>query len=589
MIGEKYIVEQRLAEGGMGTLYVARHELTEQRVALKVLKHRLARDEEAIERFLREVRMPARIGHPGVVRVHDAGVDVTPDGDPVPFLAMELLVGETLAESLARGNVPQSEALDRLLETLDPLAAAHALGVVHRDLKPENIFLERGDDGAERVKLIDFGIARDTADERHATAAGQTLGTVYYMAPEQCIDARVATAASDVWSFGAIIYQCLAGEFPFDGESIGAVMVAVCRDAHVPLATRRPDLDPRLGELVDRCLRKSPDARPADAEALYAELAPLLGDPAIRAALEARPVVPDTFLPDEPTPAVEAAEAAVPAPSPEALREAFATAPAPLAALVRSASPGRSNAPNRSASPGRSHAPNRSASPGRSNAPNRSASPGRSHAPNRSASPGRSTAPDGSIAPGGSTAPDEAPAPEVRSAATRWTLVAVACVAVLAIALLRLRSSSPPPRGTPSPLVIRGTSEPSVPAPEAVRPTLIAAPSEPAPAPAIAPAVDRPSPAPLPARNRRTNAANSVSAANAANLAPAAPTVAARPPEPSPPAAQPPPTAPPPAAAPPPIAAAPPPPPVHALPSAPPPARAVTAPAPPPAPDFVTF
>ncbi|MFO0610005.1 MAG: serine/threonine-protein kinase, partial [Polyangiales bacterium] len=336
IIGEKYLVERRLAEGGMGTLFVARHALTEQRVAVKVLDRRLARDEATLGRFLREVRVGARIGHPGVVRVLDAGIDVSAEGERVPFLAMELLDGETFAERLARGTVPQADALDRLAATLEPLAAAHALGVVHRDLKPENLFLERLDGGGERVKLLDFGIACDAADDRRATSAGEALGTVYYMAPEQCLDARAATTASDVWSFGAMLYQCLAGDFAFDGESAAAVMVAVCRDPHRPLAAHRPDLDPRLLDLVERCLRKAPAERPADADALRRELLPLLRDPAVRAPLAARPVVPWTYrASDSPAPR---ASGVVPSPAlvldlPASARLAAASmAPPPRAA-----------------------------------------------------------------------------------------------------------------------------------------------------------------------------------------------------------------------------------------------------------------
>jgi serine/threonine-protein kinase len=298
VVGEKYVIERRLAEGGMGTLYVARHSLTTQRVALKLLDPRLARDDASLERFMREVRVAARIAHPGVVRVFDAGVDVDADGVRVPFLAMELLTGETLAERLGRGNVPQSDAIDRLVATLDPLVAAHAMGFVHRDLKPENLFLERLEAGGERVKLLDFGIARDTADAQHATLDGQYLGTVYYMAPEQCLDARRATPAADVWSFGVMLYQCLAGVFPFDGETVTTVMLAACRDPHRPLAERRPDLDPRLSALIERCLAKSPAERPAHAEALRAELVPLVCDPVIRASLAQHPVDPWSYLGD---------------------------------------------------------------------------------------------------------------------------------------------------------------------------------------------------------------------------------------------------------------------------------------------------
>ena len=301
IVGEKYEIERHLASGGMGELYVARHVLTTQRVALKVLDRRLARSEASIERFLREVRLGAKIGHPAVVQVYDAGLHMTDDG-PVAFLAMELLTGMNLAERIVKGDVTQAAALDHIMTLLEPLAAAHSKGVVHRDLKPENVFLEQLADGAERVRLLDLGIAREAAEAGKATLAGQALGTVYYMAPEQSLDARSATPVSDVWSLGAMLYQVLSGTFPFDGDTAAAVLLKACRDPHVPLIEAAPHVDPRLAALVDRCLSKSSIDRPADAIALRDELAPLLADPSVRHTLDAFTVTAWTFHSADPAP-----------------------------------------------------------------------------------------------------------------------------------------------------------------------------------------------------------------------------------------------------------------------------------------------
>ncbi len=355
IVGEKYEIERHLATGGMGELYVARHLLTTQRVALKILDRRLARNDASVERFLREVRLGAKIGHPAVVQVYDAGLHVGPEG-PVPYLAMELLDGQNLSERIVRGDVTQAMALDYIASLLEPLAVAHAKGIVHRDLKPENAFLERVSDGSERVRLLDLGIAREADEAGKATLAGQALGTVYYMAPEQSLDARTATPVSDVWSLGAMLYQALAGVFPFDGETVAAVLLKACRDPHTPLAEAAPHVDPRLASLVDRCLSKDVLGRPADAGELLSELLPLLSDPTLRATLDAHLVTTWTFHTADPVPREDpfgsaadasAAEVALRVPTPPPPQPATApeidfsaslpsTSTAPLSSPVRS-------------------------------------------------------------------------------------------------------------------------------------------------------------------------------------------------------------------------------------------------------------
>ncbi len=294
-VGGRYEVLRPLAEGGMGALYVARHLLTRQEVALKILDPRFVRDAAGVERFLREVSIAARIGHEGVVKVYDAGVDDGPGGTGSLYLAMELLDGETLAQRLARGDVPLAQCLGWFRDMLVPLEAAHDSGVVHRDLKPENIFLARGKRG-EVVKILDFGIARDTSGSRTATLEGTALGTVYYMSPEQGLDARAVTARADVWSLGAMLYQCVTGMFPFDGDSPAAVLLKVHNQPFVPLAITAPWLAPPLAALIERCLSKSPDDRPADARALRAACEDVLADAAVQASLAGRTVDPATFV-----------------------------------------------------------------------------------------------------------------------------------------------------------------------------------------------------------------------------------------------------------------------------------------------------
>jgi serine/threonine-protein kinase len=169
---------------------------------------------------------------------------------------------------------------------LPPLAAAHAQGIVHRDLKPANLFIARAADGSEQLKLLDFGLARDTR-QKSRTETGVALGTPYYMSPEQAIRPKEVGPASDVWALGVMMYEVLSGHMPFDGETLHAVVLQSTTRPHVPLATHRPELDPALCELVEECLQKEPDARPHDASALLARLYPLLADEHICRQLDA--------------------------------------------------------------------------------------------------------------------------------------------------------------------------------------------------------------------------------------------------------------------------------------------------------------
>jgi serine/threonine-protein kinase len=295
-VGGRYEIVRPLASGGMATVYIARHHLTRQEVALKVVASVFARDAAGVARFLREVSVASRIQHEGVVKVFDAGFD---EALGSPYLAMELLDGVSLGEMLSERKVDQEGAVRLVLAFLDPLAAAHDAGVVHRDLKPENVFVTR--DG--QVKLLDFGVARDLRGSR-ATMEGTALGTVYYMAPEQAVDARSVGAAADVYAAGVTLYQVLCGIFPFDGTTPHAVLIRANRETAVPTATRASGVHPGLCELVDRCLAKNPKDRPADAATLRGLLAALLNDPEVVASLQGRAVNPATFLSTPPPPSL---------------------------------------------------------------------------------------------------------------------------------------------------------------------------------------------------------------------------------------------------------------------------------------------
>jgi serine/threonine protein kinase len=282
-----YTIERLLAHGSMGHVYVALHTLTHARVALKVLRSDLTSDTQAEERFLREVRAAAHIGHDGIVKVYDAGRST----DGRLYLAMELLSGETLEDRMQRLRGQRLTCMEWILRVLPPLAAAHDMGIVHRDLKPANVFIARDDTGHEKIKLLDFGLARDTR-EKSGTETGIALGTPYYMSPEQALRPKKVGPASDVWSLGVMMYEVLSGKMPFDGETLHEVVINATSVAHQPLCSHEPQLDAALCTLVDDCLSKEPAQRPADARQLLARLTLLLESPDLREALE-RPFVFD--------------------------------------------------------------------------------------------------------------------------------------------------------------------------------------------------------------------------------------------------------------------------------------------------------
>ncbi len=285
VVAKRYVIEEKLAAGGMGAVYRARHVLSHRVVALKLLHPHVAIDATACERFRREARASADIGHPGIVEVLDAGRD---DDTGELFLAMELLEGESLRARLASGQTSRGEALVLIDRLLEPLAAAHARGFVHRDLKPENVFVEQ----SGGVKLLDFGIAKDL-DESGGTMTGAALGTPHYMPPEQIMSSKGVTPASDVWAVGAMIYEIVLGSPPFTGPTPHAIVVRACASPHAPLADVAIEVGPRLAALVDRALAKDPRARFVDAAALREALRDAIaGDPdSSRVLVELRPYV----------------------------------------------------------------------------------------------------------------------------------------------------------------------------------------------------------------------------------------------------------------------------------------------------------
>lgn len=258
----------------MGTVFHAEHVVTGQRVALKI-PHPGVGDKIAQQRFLREVRLSAKLHHDNIVRVLDAGRDNELN---VLYVAMELLQGVDL-ESRLEQPTSRRDALTWVKEMLGALSVAHDAGIVHRDLKPGNLFLAQGRDGVERIKLLDFGIARNPGGSS-VTQDGMVIGTPDYMSPEQAFDPQKVDHRSDLWSVGVLLYETLTGNTPFPDESIHAIVMRAAAEPHQPVDTVVSGVDPRLAQLVDQCLAKSPEDRPASAEAIAALLEVILGDEA---------------------------------------------------------------------------------------------------------------------------------------------------------------------------------------------------------------------------------------------------------------------------------------------------------------------
>jgi serine/threonine-protein kinase len=261
-LADRYLLDERIAVGGMGAVWAATDERLGRTVAIKLLKEDLSEDPRFIERFRREARAAGALSHPSVARVFDYGEDAGRH-----YIVMELAQGRDLARLLREeGALAPERAAEIGAQIADALAHAHSAGLVHRDVKPANVIVDDND----RVKVTDFGIARAAGDST-LTATGSVLGTAHYISPEQASGTHIGPA-SDIYSFGIVLYEMLTGALPFTGDSaLGVAMRHVNDDVPAPSALN-PNIPSAFDTIVATATQKDPRARFPDAASLAAAL-----------------------------------------------------------------------------------------------------------------------------------------------------------------------------------------------------------------------------------------------------------------------------------------------------------------------------
>ncbi|MHB0977384.1 MAG: protein kinase domain-containing protein [Candidatus Aquicultorales bacterium] len=257
----RYRIIEPVGKGGVATVFKARDEVLDREVAVKILDERCGRDGAFVERFKREAQAAAAIHHPNAVTVFDTGQE-----DGHHFIVMEFVHGSTLKRKLSDGPFPIDTALSIALQIAKALSLAHRSGVIHRDVKSNNIIV----DGAQAAKIMDFGIAR-ALDQPGITQTGTVMGTAEYLSPEQAVG-RVATKRSDIYAFGIVLYEMLAGRTPFSGTNPVEVASKQIAERPSPLSFANPGVPAVLSDFVDRLLAKDPEERPAS----FDEVIPVL-------------------------------------------------------------------------------------------------------------------------------------------------------------------------------------------------------------------------------------------------------------------------------------------------------------------------
>jgi eukaryotic-like serine/threonine-protein kinase len=274
---ERYAIERWIGGGGMGTVYRARRQPDGEVVAIKLLKPELPDRDDALERFVREANAARAMRSPHVVATYECNIA----GDGTAYLVMEMLVGRGLHGALAgRQGLAPTRAVSLAMEVLEGLRVAHTHGVVHRDMKPGNVFLRSLADGREQAVVLDFGTSKLLFEQRSSplTPAGTTLGTPYYMSPEQVFSPALIDHRVDLYGTGVMLYEMLSGALPFEGNTIPEVLMKACSGAPVPLSQRVPALPEELVAVVAKGMARYADDRYQSAEEFIAALAALTLD-----------------------------------------------------------------------------------------------------------------------------------------------------------------------------------------------------------------------------------------------------------------------------------------------------------------------
>lgn len=311
---EKYTIENEVGRGGMGYVVAARHRELDELVAIKLILSEYAENEAVVRRFMREARAAAKIASEHVVRVMDVGR--LPTGEP--YMVMEFLRGQDLEQLLdTRGTLSIAETVDYVMQALEAVAEAHAVGIVHRDLKPANLFVSPRRSGVPCVKVLDFGISKLISAAATASSMAKTqgvLGSPLYMSPEQLRSSGDVDHRTDIWAIGVILFQLMSGRLPFVADSLPQLVVEVLGSEPTGLRAHRPEVPVALADVVLRCLAKDADARYASVTDLARALAPFGTEGALTSLRAVENALPSGSLPlGEPLPS--SPDIAVPASS----------------------------------------------------------------------------------------------------------------------------------------------------------------------------------------------------------------------------------------------------------------------------------